>query len=306
MLDGYIDEAPRPTLFIDWDEKKFEGLKARKRAKAAPSKGVKQVPLKAKNTNYIPSVMILAFVGIFCRTGIIADGGDGAKLGFYRAQRARVAKTSRREKRFKETGEGPEWSYRKGDTVLRDCTIRASDSGTSSDPHYDLLSFFLNVFFPFLLSIVGPDATKYGGKYRGWRVIMQGDNASCHTEAKFLQQIQEFCARYGWHFLFQAAHAPHLNVCDLCLFPSLSKGTDRKRADKFGRRCISGDDLAAAAQSAFEAYPSSSVAASFVTKLAVARKVIQERGRTEFLAKTSRHFGTQRKYQKTEHGVRKR
>jgi len=305
ILAGFIPlmegvRLKRPTLLINWDEKLFEGLVARMRAKAAPSAGLPRENLQAKNKQSIPKGMFLCFVGIALESGDIRDGGDGLKLGLYRAQRARIAGTSRRTKEFKAGVEdAEEWLYRKGDPVLRDCTVRGSDSGTSSNPHFDLLSFFMYVFFPFLLTIVGENATMFRGKYKGWRVIFQGDNASCHTNKHLLEILKAFCLEHDWWFLFQAAHAPHMNLCDLCVFPALSKATDRQR----GNNLLGADKLALACQRAWDAYPSSKLASGFVTLLGVAEKVIQERGNTDFLGNMSMHYGTRKQYNNTRHGV---
>ena len=74
-------QLKRPTLLINWDEKLFEGLVARMRAKAAPSAGLPRENLQAKNKQSIPKVMFLCFVAIALESGDIRDGAVGREGG---------------------------------------------------------------------------------------------------------------------------------------------------------------------------------------------------------------------------------
>mmetsp|Transcript_31480 Transcript_31480/g.45865 ORF Transcript_31480/g.45865 Transcript_31480/m.45865 type:complete len:197 (+) Transcript_31480:1130-1720(+) len=108
------------------------------------------------------------------------NGGDGIKLGLFRAQSYKVAKrmvrqrVRQRDGSFRATGE---IIRQKGDLFLVDYAVNGSEEGAYDNPKFSLKQLFETTIFPDVEKLVGP-----GGKYEGHKVIFQGDNAGPHRE----------------------------------------------------------------------------------------------------------------------------
>jgi len=58
--------------------------------------------------------------------------------------------------------------------------VTGSKCGTSDDPEFALLNYFMHLIFPCVKDLV-----KVGGRYEGYLPIFQGDNAGPHKDAKY-------------------------------------------------------------------------------------------------------------------------
>ena len=102
----------------------------------------------------------------------------------FRAQSYKVAKRMVRQRvrqrggSFRATGE---IIRQKDDLFLVDYAVTGSDEGTSDNPKVSLKQLFETTIFPDVEKLVGP-----GGKYEGYKVIFQGDNAGPHREQAYL------------------------------------------------------------------------------------------------------------------------
>ena len=142
-----------------------------------------------------------------------------------------------------------------------------------------------------------------GGRYEGYIPIIQGDQASPHTDGIFLDFVRNFCEARGWYWSPQAPQMPHMNVLDLSVFPAMSKrhsGLTRKH----GYSVVSQDVIAKCAEKVFNDFSSATIARSFVTVRHMADKVIAAKGGNEFLAFGNLHFGIRAAFADTDTGIR--
>jgi hypothetical protein len=58
------------------------------------------------------------------------------------------------------------------------------------------------------------------GKYEGYILIQQGDNAGPHQDKDFKDWCISECERRGWHWEPQAAQMPYVNNLDLAFLSS--------------------------------------------------------------------------------------
>ena len=70
---------------------------------------------------------------------------------------------------------------KKGQPFMVDTTMTGSECGTSDNPKFSLLKFFMEVVFPRL-----QEMTDTNGQFPGYHVVIQGDNAGPHTDKKIL------------------------------------------------------------------------------------------------------------------------
>ena len=106
----------------------------------------------------------------------------------------------------------------KGDVYWVDTTVTGSSLGTSKDPKFPLKPVFEHSVFPNLDDLVKP-----GGKFEGYTVIIQGDQAGPHEEDDFVRYMRLECSNRGWCFEPQSPQSPHLNNLDLAVFPAMSR-----------------------------------------------------------------------------------
>ena len=85
-----------------------------------------------------------------------------------------------------------------------DCAVTGSDEGSPDNPKFSLKLFFEKQIFPQIAKLVGP-----GGRFAGYKVIFQGDNAGPHQDNTFLKFVELYCATNGWHWEPQAPLFSH-------------------------------------------------------------------------------------------------
>jgi hypothetical protein len=267
-------------LWVNWDEKWFWGLVCRSMAKAISELGVNKKASQAYHKRHINKVMYVAVVG-YAFEGSPLTGGDGVKIAFQRVESIKKAKRTTYNcvtidgvRSFPhcvcDSGDPACVCNRvrePGDFYATDTNICGSNSGTSDDP------------------------------------IIQGDQASPHTDGIFLDFVREFCEARGWYWSPQAPQMPHMNVLDLSVFPAMSKrhsGLTRKH----GYSVVSQDVIAKCAEKVFNDFSSATIARSFVTVRHMADKVIAAKGGNEFLAFGDLHFGIRATFADTDTGIR--
>ena len=217
---GLPAERLRKVLWVHYDEKWFWGMVARSNAKKCDEIGLARENYYAYHKNYVNKVMVLAITG-YAFENHIENGGHGIKLALVRIQAAKIAKKTQRKGVRDENGAlhyTGEVIRRKGDVYMADVNVTGSDSGTSDNPKFSLMSLFAQVIFPRLQEITGP-----GGKYEGYVPIIQGDNAGPHQDTTFQQYMTSYCNQQGWYSEPQAAQMPYINNLDLSVFPMMSK-----------------------------------------------------------------------------------
>ena len=180
--------------------------------------------------------------------------------------------------------------------------MTGSSLGTADDPKFPLRDFFEAVVFANIAKLVGP-----GGRYQGYTVVIQGDNAGPHECAIFQRYVKEYCEAQGWHWKPQAPQMPHANVCDLSVFPGMSKHHTHLARGIGGLKVISEDETWDAAQGVFDGYTSEKIARGFVHCQKILEEVVKQRGKNDFLGSSgSIHFGIRKGFEATDYGVKPR
>ena len=190
----------------------------RRDAKACEELGVDQKAFQAYHRNHINKVMGIAFTA-FAFEDCIMNGGKAHKVGFFRSQSYKVAEKQQRQMVRQTDGRiratGP-IVRRKDDLYLIDCCVTGSTDGTSTDPKFSLARLFRNGIRQRVKELVGP-----GGRFEGHTVIFQADSAGPHIEKAFVDEFDNMCEEEGWYKENQAPQMPHMNTCDLTVFPAM-------------------------------------------------------------------------------------
>ena len=292
-------------LWIHFDEKWFHGASVR-RVKLDRARGLTKRARRTKNQGKIPKVMYLAVVGFAMKHGTPEKGGEGIKIAFQRCARAKMARKEQRKAvhkdgRYTFTGK---IIRKKGDVYMVDANVTGAAEGSAKAPKFTMLRYFKEHLLPALLA-----ATSKGGKYDGYDVVLQGDNAGPHTEQKFQKFLNETVGigEYA-HFSIhnQAAHMPHSNVLDDCVFPSMSKKQQLFAAKETGMKTLSKNEIAKYSQEAWDDLSSSTIARSFIQVYRTLGQVIKEEGDTQFLAQGGFHYGVRNDFVDTPTGIRPR
>ena len=276
-------------LLVHYDEKWFWGLVLRRNAKACEELGVSRQDFKAYHKSHINKVMGIAAVGA-AFNGSLNNGCEGVKIAFTRAQVSKIAQ--RRVEGVRE----------RGALFNVDVAVTGSSLGTPDDPKFPLKDFFETVVFENISKLVDP-----GGRYEGYTVVIQGDNAGPHECGVFQKYVKEYCNGRGWHWEPQAPQMPHANVCDLSVFPGISKHHTRLSRNIGGLKVISEDETWDAAKGVFEEYSSEKIARGFVHCQKILEEVVKQQGRNDFLGSSgSIHFGVRKGFEATDYGVKPR
>lgn len=286
-------------LWIHYDEKWFWGFVARI-AKACPAMGVQQKALFAYHKNHINKVMAIAVVA-FAFNGTPDNGGTAIKLAFTRAQASKIANKLQRAYSGMTAGgqrqfQGPV-VRRRGDAYSVDTTVTGSNEGTSDNPKFSLKRMFEDLVFEMVQQYVQP-----GGQFEGYTPVFQGDQAGPHEEDAYKRAMSETCNEKGWRWEPQAPQMPHLNVCDLAVFPAMSK-----RHSELTRRhtqsVASKDVIWNTAKQVWDDLPACKIARSFVLAWRLAKRVIANDGANTFLRTKEMHAGVREDFHDTDTGV---
>ena len=312
---GRRPKLHKKLIWVHYDEKWFWGWLLRRRAKLDRARGLTKRAIKIKNKQHVPKAMFVCFAG-FAFKGSPLNGGDGLKLGMVRTMRAKLNQRVQRA-RVDDPDTGTytfsgEVVRRKGDARMVDCNVTGSSKGSTDAPKFDLKSVFIDHLFPLLRELTGP-----GGKYAGYDVVIQGDNAGPHREGDFEMSMRsaikkinrELGGRTCWMWEPQAPHMPHSNVDDLAIFPSLSKLVQRMGRKRFkGKkaRVLTSDQIDECVMKAWDEYQSCKIARTFVEAYLMMDKVIEEKGDTAFLAQGGFHFGVGKNFVDTDTGIKRK
>lgn len=262
--------------------------------------GVLQKALFAYHKNHINKVMAIAVVA-FAFDGTPDNGGTAIKLAFTRAQASKIAnKLQRAYSGMTADGrrqfQGPV-VRRKGEAYSVDTSVTGSNEGTSDDPKFSLKRMFEDLVFEVVQQYVQP-----GGQFEGYTPVFQGDQAGPHEEVAYKRAMSETCNEKGWHWEPQAPQMPHLNVCDLAVFPAMSK-----RHSELTRRhtqsVASKDVIWSTAQRVWDELPACTIARSFVLAWRLAKVVIANDGANTFLRTKEMHAGVREDFHDTATGV---
>jgi hypothetical protein len=157
---------------------------------------------------------------------------------------------------------------------------------------------------PKIEALVGP-----GGPYEGYTVVLQGDNASPHTEGNFGTEMKRYFDERGWYmFNDQAPQGPHFNVRDLLVFPMMSCRVSHVLME--GNSTCSKPD--ATWDAAWEVWAgkdgksgvsSSEIAAAFIQMYLTCKLALKAGGSNLWLANGAPHCGVRESFQHTEFGV---
>lgn len=291
-------------LLFHFDEKWFWGLLLRKTAKTfdefvahLKSQGLNEKEIRAYHKCHISKTMGIAMVG-FAFEDSILNGGDGIKLEFTRSQSAKVAERKVTDKVTKEV------KRVKGDIWYQDCAVTGSNIGTHKDPKFPLLLWFKHLIFDKVEKLVNDP----NSKYYGYTPVFQGDNAGPHNDKKFTDYVQGYCKKKKWHWEPQGPQMPHMNVCDLAVFPSMSRAHATALRKKGGVKVMKEDEIWQSAEHVWNHMSSCNIARAFVLSHTVAQKIVKAKGDNIFLTGTKGglHANVRKDFYDTETGVVRR
>jgi hypothetical protein len=146
------------------------------------------------------------------------------------------------------------------------------------------------------------------GQFEGHTVVLQGDNASPHTEGTFGREMQTHFDEKNWHTFNQAPQGPYFNVYDLLVFPMMSHRVSHTLME--GNSTCKKPDLTWKA--ALEAWAgkdgksgmSSSQIAAASMQVCLTRQLAKKAGGSNlWLANGAPHCGVRERFRKTEFGM---
>ena len=200
-----LTSSRQPILDIHFDEKWFKGHVSRKNHKQCIELNiVETTATETKHKNHIPKVMVVAVTAYAFENGF-EGGGDGLKIGCYRAQGVKMARRTVRAYNPVSRKYDGSLVRKKGDAYLVDCNVTGSSKGTEDNPKFSLKHVFKSQVFPAVEELV-----EEGGKYEGYLPIFRGDNAGPHkekTKGGFDTFCAEYCEERGWKWEPQSAQS---------------------------------------------------------------------------------------------------
>ena len=240
--------------------------------------------IKAYHKSHISKVMGVCTVG-FAFDDCVENGGTVVKLDFSRCQSFKVAGKLQRKSKRDDDGKlvyDGEVLRRKGDLYKVDCNVTGSSCGTADDPKFALLRYFLDLVFEAVKDLV-----KVGGQFQGYKPIIQGDNAGPHQDAQYKKGVEEYCEKEGWKWIPQGPQMPHVNVCDLSVFPCMSKRHTQLTREHHGMHVLNENQIWQAAEQVFKELPSCKIASGFIQAYRLCAKIIEHGGDNNFLSGSS-------------------
>ena len=234
----------------------------------------------------------------------IENGGDAIKLAFTRCQSNKVAKKTVRESRRDPNTQRLKYDGKvlqtKGDLYKVDCCVTGSNHGTVDSPKFPLMAYFEHNVFKALKDLVKP-----GGRYDGYTVVIQGDNAGPHNDATYLNFVKQYCTREGWHWEPQGPQMPHMNVLDLSVFLNMSRRHNQLARDNYGMHVLKEDEIFDVAQQVYDNLPSSKIASGFIQAHRLAKRIIEHGGDNCFLSGGSGGIstGVRKDFDETSNGL---
>ena len=118
----------------------------------------------------------------------------------------------------------------------------------------------------------------------------QKDNAGPHCDGALNDFLNKEFQKRGWIIKFQPSNTPISNVKDDCIFPAVSKHVSREQGVSKGSRVFSPEELWAAVEKCWKAFPLETTARSCVRHHQIASAVASCNGGDEFVrAKSGLH-----------------
>ena len=98
---------------------------------------------------------------------------------------------------------------------------------------------------------------------------------------------------------------PHVNVCDLSVFPCMSKRHTQLSRDNHGMHVLTEEQIWNAAKRVYKDLPSSKIASGFIQAYRLAAKIIKHGGDNSFLSGSSGGIrtGVSNDFQPTDEGL---
>ena len=297
-------------LVINIDEKYFAGLRTA-HAKKCERLGLEKSHLYCQHGSHISQVMVLAATA-YAFTDHFENGGTGYKLGLFRCEAAKTAQMDVFETvKDPESGKITRPNAKKGGKLKRargtqymvDCTMRGSDSGTSTDPKFNLLRLFKHHLFPAVQKLVAR-----GGRFAGHTVVWQWDNAPPHVDKTLVSYLTSFCAaqRKPWLWRSQPAQLPISNTCDLYVFPLMARRHAHLVREQSPKAPASANVIWEVVERVWKAIPSADIASSHVLAYRVMGQLVASNGGTNFLHDEGIHSGLRRDFVHTSTGIKRR
>lgn len=280
-------------------------------AKKCERLGLEKSDLYCQHASHISQVMVLACTA-YAFTDHFENGGTGYKLGLFRCQAAKTAQINVYETvKDPVSGKITRPNAKKGGKLKRaagtqymvDCTVRGSDSGTSTDPKFNLLRLFKHHLFPAVQKLVAR-----GGRFAGHTVVWQWDNAPPHVDETLVEYLTSFCAaqRKPWLWRSQPAQLPISNTCDLYVFPLMARRHAHLVREQSPKAPASHDVIWATAERVWKEIPSADIASAHVLAYRVMGQLVASNGRTNFLHDEGIHSGLRRDFVQTSTGIKRR
>ena len=191
---------------------------------------------------------------------------------------------------------------RKDDLYLVDCCVTGSNDGTSTDSKFSLGRLFRNGIRKRVKELVG-----VGGRFEGRIVVFQADSAGPHIEKTFVDEFDKMCEEEGWYKENQAPQMPHMNTCDLIVFPAMSRRHCHLARASGGIHVLKEDQIWEAAEEVWATLPNSKRASAYAHAYCIAEEVVRLKGDNRFLGERSGlSFGVRDQFNETVLGLSRR
>jgi hypothetical protein len=186
----------------------------------------------------------------------------------------------------------------KGDFYQVPANVTGSNEGTSTNPKFALLNLWKHRLLPIIDHLTSP-----GQRYHGVEVVLQQDNAGPHLEGSLNAFLDaEIAKRPGWKRSDQAPQGPYCNVLDLAIFPSMSK-QHSKLLQQNNNTAVKKEKIMATANKVWSEMASWKVANGFILAYRVMKKIIENKGKNQWLSSGAPHLQVREHFKPTKMGA---
>ena len=146
-----------------------------------------------------------------------------------------------------------------------------------------------------------------GGRFEGRIVVFQADSAGPHIENTFVIEFDKMCEEEGWYKENQAPQMPHMNICDLSVFPAMSRRHCHLARASGGLHVLKEDQIWETAEEVWATLLNSKIASAYVHAYRIAEEVVRLKGDNRFLGERSGlSFGVRSEFNETVVGLSRR
>ena len=125
------------------------------------------------------------------------------------------------------------------------------------------------------------------------------------SDAEYVNFVESYCHSRGWLWEFQSPQAPYPNVCDLAVFPAMSRRHSHLLAERTDS-VASKDEIWAAAEKVWAELENHKIASGFILAWRNAKRIVDHHGDNCWLNTKDSHHDVRKDFIPAATGIRPR